>query len=91
MMRDLSNVPIHLLNHEHYRQMLVRDGQRRFNEWHTEYLRYQQEFLKDQRRRIRELENLRESIYQYNKRRSRESRREFLRYQNKFLNEMRRY
>ncbi|WP_287526090.1 hypothetical protein [Okeania sp. SIO2C2] len=90
-MRDLSNVPIHLLNHEHYHQMLVRDGQRRFKEWRTEYLRYRQEFLKDQRRRIRELENLRESIDQYHKRRFRESRREFLRYQNKFLNEMRRY
>ncbi len=90
-MRDLSNVPIDKLDHEHYRQMLVRDGQRRFNEWHTKYLRFQQGFLQDQRRRIQELENLRESIYKYNKRRSQESRREFLRYQNKFLNEMRRY
>ncbi|NES08411.1 MAG: hypothetical protein F6K22_40105 [Okeania sp. SIO2F4] len=90
-MRDLSNVPIHLLDHEHYRQMLVRDGQRRFNEWHTEYLKYQQGFLQDQRRRIQELENLRESIYKDHKRRSQESRKEFLRYQNKFLNEMRRY
>ncbi|MGD1700625.1 hypothetical protein [Dapis sp. BLCC M229] len=83
-MRDLSNVPIHLLDHEHYRQMLVRDGQRRFNEWHTEYLRYQQKFLQDQQRRILEIEK-------YNKRRFQESRKEFLRYQNKFLNEMRRY
>lgn len=83
-MRDLSNVPIHLLDHEHYRQMLVRDGQRRFNEWHTEYLRFQQGFLQDQRRRTLEIEK-------YNKRRFQESHKEFLRYQNKFLNEMRRY
>ncbi|MDH6061601.1 hypothetical protein NWP17_14350 [Chrysosporum bergii ANA360D] len=37
--------------HERYRQMLVRDGQRRFNEWHSEFLRYQKEFLKDHEHR----------------------------------------
>ncbi|GAB1539013.1 hypothetical protein NUACC21_16780 [Scytonema sp. NUACC21] len=90
-MADLSNVPPHLLSHEHYRQMLVRDGERRFREWHSEYLRYQGEFLKDRQHRIRELENLRKDIDADRKRRSQESRQEFLRYQNKFLNEMRRY
>lgn len=30
---------------EQYRQMLVRDGERRFREWHTKFLAYQQQFL----------------------------------------------
>ncbi len=33
------------LNSEHYRQMLVRDGERRFREWHTAFLNYQRQFL----------------------------------------------
>ncbi|MDZ8189263.1 MAG: hypothetical protein RMX96_31045 [Nostoc sp. ChiSLP02] len=90
-MADLSNVPSHLLSHEHYRQMLVRDGERRFQEWHTEYLRYQRKFLNDQQNRIKELENLRKDIHADRKHRSQESRQEFLQYQNKYLNEMRRY
>lgn len=90
-MANLDRIPPHLLSSEHYRQMLVRDGERRFKEWHTEYLRHQKEFLKDQHNRIRELENLRKSVYEDHKNRSQESRQEFLRYQNKFLNEMRRY
>lgn len=90
-MADLTNIPPDLLSHEHYRQMLVKDGDRRFKEWHTEYLRHQSEFLKDQQNRIREIENSRRSVYEDHKRRSQESRQEFLRYQNKFLNEMRRY
>ncbi|MCJ2542522.1 hypothetical protein [Thermostichus vulcanus] len=40
------------LNSEQYRQMLVRDGERRFREWHTAFLNYQKQFL-------RELEQLR--------------------------------
>jgi len=35
------------IDSEHYRQMLVRDGERRFQEWHSAFLKYQQEFLKD--------------------------------------------
>ena len=35
------------IDSEHYRQMLVRDGDRRFQEWHTAFLRYQQQFLKE--------------------------------------------
>ncbi len=35
------------LDSEHYRQMLVRDGERRFREWHTAFLRYQKQFLRD--------------------------------------------
>ncbi|MGQ9837921.1 MAG: hypothetical protein ACUVRV_08125 [Cyanobacteriota bacterium] len=33
------------LNSEQYRQMLVRDGERRFREWHTAFLNYQKQFL----------------------------------------------
>ncbi|MEE3716040.1 hypothetical protein V2H45_04675 [Tumidithrix elongata RA019] len=33
------------IDSEHYRQMLVRDGDRRFHEWHTSFLKYQQMFL----------------------------------------------
>lgn len=90
-MPNLDNIPVDLLSHEHYRQMLVRDGERRFREWHTEYLRYQSQFLNDQHHRIRELENLRKSVYEDHKRRSQESRNEFLRYHYKFQAEMRRY
>lgn len=35
------------IDSEHYRQMLVRDGERRFREWHTEFLNYQKQFLRD--------------------------------------------
>lgn len=34
------------IDSENYRQMLVRDGDRRFHEWHTAYLQYQQQFLR---------------------------------------------
>jgi len=30
-----------------YRQMLVSDGDRRFQEWHSSFLNYQQAYLKD--------------------------------------------
>jgi len=33
------------ISSEHYRQMLVRDGERRFREWHTQFLNYQKKFL----------------------------------------------
>jgi cbb3-type cytochrome oxidase cytochrome c subunit len=33
------------ISSEHYRQMLVRDGDRRFREWHNKFLEYQQEFI----------------------------------------------
>jgi len=33
------------ISSEHYRQMLVRDGDRRFQEWHSKFLKYQQQFL----------------------------------------------
>ncbi len=90
-MANLDGIPIHKLDSEHYRQMLVRDGEGRFREWHGEFLSYQREFLKDQHNRIRDLENLRKSIYADHKRRSQESRQEYLRYYYKFLAEMRRY
>ena len=35
------------IDSEHYRQMLVKDGERRFSEWHAAYLNYQKEYLKD--------------------------------------------
>ena len=40
----MSNPSNTTIDSEHYRQMLVRDGQRRFDEWHGEFLRYQREF-----------------------------------------------
>ncbi|MFS8836357.1 hypothetical protein NW809_09780 [Synechococcus sp. WC101] len=38
------------LNSEHYRQILVRDGERRFREWHTAFLNYQRQFLQEMKR-----------------------------------------
>lgn len=35
------------IDSEHYRQMLVRDGDRRFQEWHTAFLKYQKEYQQD--------------------------------------------
>lgn len=32
---------------EKYRQMLVRDGERRFQEWHNNYLNYQKKYLQE--------------------------------------------
>lgn len=90
-MAIFDNIPPEKLSHEHYRQMLVRDGQRRFDEWHGEFLRFKNEFLQDRENRIRELEAVRDDIHEYNKRRSQEVREEFLRHQNKFLDEMRRF
>lgn len=90
-MTNLDLIPPEFLSHEHYRQMMVRDGQRSFQEWHGEYLRHQNEFLNDQRTRLRERDELRNKFYEENKRRTSESRQEFLRYQSKYLAEMRRY
>ncbi len=36
---------------EKYRQMLVRDGERRFKEWHNNFLNYQQVFVEDMNKR----------------------------------------
>ncbi|MEM7772033.1 MAG: hypothetical protein AAGA75_08555 [Cyanobacteria bacterium P01_E01_bin.6] len=33
------------IDSEHYRQMLVRDGDRRFQEWHHAFLQYQKDFV----------------------------------------------
>lgn len=33
------------IDSETYRQMLVRDGERRFQEWHTAFLKYQKEYI----------------------------------------------
>jgi hypothetical protein len=39
---------------EEYRQMLVRDGDRRFQEWHKNFLNYQKSYLEDMgKRKIR--------------------------------------
>ena len=35
------------ISSEKYRQMLVRDGERRFHQWHTNYLNYQKKYLKE--------------------------------------------
>jgi len=36
------------LSSEAYRQALVRDGERRFAEWHGQFLDYQRQFLSRQ-------------------------------------------
>lgn len=36
---------------EKYRQMLVRDGERRFREWHTNFLNYQKKFQEEMSRK----------------------------------------
>jgi len=36
---------------EKYRQMLVRDGDRRFQEWHNRFLDYQRAYLEDLNKR----------------------------------------
>ncbi|MDJ1176828.1 hypothetical protein [Roseofilum capinflatum] len=33
------------ISSEDYRKMLVQDGDRRFQEWHTQYLNYQKDYL----------------------------------------------
>ena len=90
-MANLDNIPPEKLSHEHYRQMLVRDGQRRYNEWHGEFIRYQNEFLKDHENRVNEFEAHRDEMREFNKRRTSEAREEFLRYKNQYLEETRRY
>jgi len=35
------------ISSEKYRQMLVRDGDRRFQEWHSSFLNYQKAYLED--------------------------------------------
>ncbi|MDJ1182735.1 hypothetical protein [Roseofilum casamattae] len=35
------------ISSEQYRQMLVKEGDRRFQQWHTQYLDYQKHYLKD--------------------------------------------
>ncbi|AFZ50083.1 hypothetical protein [Dactylococcopsis salina] len=32
---------------EKYRQMLVRDGERRFQEWQTNYINYRKKYLRE--------------------------------------------
>ncbi|WP_197278749.1 hypothetical protein [Pseudanabaena sp. 'Roaring Creek'] len=39
------------ISSEKYRQMLVRDGDRRFQEWHSSYLNYQRAYLEDMNKR----------------------------------------
>lgn len=39
------------ISSEKYRQMLVRDGDRRFQEWHSSYLNYQRAYLEDLKKR----------------------------------------
>ncbi|MBD2099694.1 hypothetical protein [Leptolyngbya sp. FACHB-261] len=53
-MRTTSSKPTKTyIPSEQYRQMLVQDGERRFREWHTNFLKLQAEFLADQKQRRR--------------------------------------
>ncbi|MDX2256842.1 MAG: hypothetical protein NW214_15120 [Pseudanabaenaceae cyanobacterium bins.39] len=36
---------------EEYRKMLVRDGDRRFQDWHSKFLNYQKSYLADMQKR----------------------------------------
>lgn len=90
-MANLDNIPLDKLSHEHYRQMLVRVGQRSYDEWHSEFLRHQQAFFEDQDKRMREQEARHNEINEFNKRRTHEAKQEFRGYQDKYLEETRRY
>lgn len=35
------------IDSEKYRQILVKDGEKRFQEWHKNFLKYQQQFLQE--------------------------------------------
>ncbi len=48
-----SPAPRPYIPSETYRAMLVRDGERRFQEWHQSFLAYQKAFLQDLERRRR--------------------------------------
>lgn len=39
------------LSSEEYRALLVKDGERRFREWHTAFLKYQKAFLAEMHQR----------------------------------------
>lgn len=39
--------PSQYISSEKYRQMLVRDGERRFQEWHNNYLNHQKKYLQE--------------------------------------------
>ena len=78
-MRDPSDTPI---DSEHYRQELVRDGQRRFDEWHSEFLKHQEEFIQSV-----DNESYRQMLVRDGQRRFDEWHGEFLRYQKKFIQE----
>ncbi|MEO1209307.1 MAG: hypothetical protein AAFX78_07170 [Cyanobacteria bacterium J06638_20] len=43
----MAQTKTHYIDSEHYRQMLVRDGDRRFREWHTAFLQYQKQYQQD--------------------------------------------
>jgi hypothetical protein len=39
--------PTKYISSEKYRQMLVKDGDRRFQEWHSRFIAYQKKFLRE--------------------------------------------
>jgi hypothetical protein len=80
------------ISSEHYRQMLVRDGDRRFQEWHSKFLQYQQEFINRPRFESgtasmpRSSEAYRQMLVRDGERRYREWHSKFLQSQKEFLN-----
>lgn len=68
------------IDSEHYRQMLVKDGERRYREWHTRLIQHQRKFTHSER--------YRQMLVKDGERRYREWHTAFLRYQQKFLQEM---
>jgi len=76
---------------ETYRQMLVKDGERRFQEWHGEWLRHQQEFrasLAAGRDRYIPSETYRQMLVKDGERRFQEWHSSYLNYQKQYLAEL---
>ncbi|UZQ54589.1 hypothetical protein OOK60_00485 [Trichothermofontia sichuanensis B231] len=79
------------LSSEAYRQMLVKDGERRFREWHGDFLRHQQAFrasLAAQRDRYIPSETYRQMLVRDGERRFREWHQNYLNYQKQYLTEL---
>ncbi len=83
-----KNPPI---SSEAYRQMLVRDGERRFREWHGDFLRHQQEFrasVSTHRDRYIPSETYRQMLVRDGEQRFKEWHSNYLNYQKQYLAEL---
>ncbi len=80
---------------EEYRQMLVRDGQRRYQEWHSKFLEDQQEFQQDSKidkyPQAGDRQSPRLNSEQYRQMLVRDGQRRYQEWHNKFLEAQRRF